>query len=162
MIRLSKLTDYAVVLLTAMGRPETDGGAGMHTATSLADRTAVPAPTVQKILKLLARDGIVVSTRGAAGGYSLSRPADAISVASIIQAVDGPIALTDCVDGQEGSCGVERLCPMRGNWDRVNKAVRAALEQVSLADMAPTGFAGFDTPAIDHALPARQPSALAN
>jgi len=76
------------------------------------------------------------SHRGAAGGYSLTRAAEGISIAEIISAVDGPIALTACVDGAEGHCDVESLCPMRGNWDKVNRAVRRALEEVTLADMS--------------------------
>jgi len=132
MLRLSKLTDYAVVVMTEMLRAPV----AVMTAGELAARTGVPAPTVQKILKLLARDGLMVSTRGASGGYALARPAAHISVADIIAAVDGPITLTDCVGGAEGCCDVEGLCPMRGNWDKVNRAVRAALEGVSLADMA--------------------------
>ncbi|MFM2041991.1 MAG: hypothetical protein RLY86_567 [Pseudomonadota bacterium] len=158
MIRLSKLTDYAVVVLTEMGRGgRGDGHGAVFTAAALADRTAAPVPTVQKVLKLLAKDGIVLSTRGATGGYSLARPADRITVAEIITAIDGPIALTDCVEGADTSCGVERLCPMRGNWDRVNRAVRTALDGVSLADMAmPTlpAFAPAETartPATAHA-----------
>ncbi|HZH25880.1 MAG TPA: SUF system Fe-S cluster assembly regulator [Azospirillaceae bacterium] len=131
MLRLSKLTDYAVVVMTEMLRTPT----AVMTAGELAARTGLPAPTVQKILKLLAKDGLMASTRGASGGYALARPAAHISVADIIAAVDGPIALTDCVGGAEGCC-VEELCPMRGNWDKVNRAVRAALEGVSLADMA--------------------------
>jgi len=133
MIRVSKLTDYAVVVLTTMS-----GGHGtVHTAAALAERTGLPVPTVQKLLKLLARDQIVVSHRGATGGYSLDRAADEITVAEIIQAIDGPVSLTDCVGGTEGSCDVEHLCPMRGNWDRVNRAVRLALDGITLADMAP-------------------------
>lgn len=150
MIRLSKLTDYAVVVLTEMAR--IDGRAGqptVFTAPALGERTAAPVPTVQKVLKLLVKGGVVVSTRGAAGGYTLARTADRITVAQIIQAVDGPIALTDCVDGAEGACGVERLCPIRGNWDKVNRAVRVALESVTLADMA--------TPALPE-LPAMPPA----
>ncbi|WP_119678971.1 SUF system Fe-S cluster assembly regulator [Indioceanicola profundi] len=148
MIRLSKLTDYAVVVLTEMTRVEPGTGKpAVFTAPALADRTAAPVPTVQKVLKLLARDGIVVSTRGAAGGYSLARPADRISVAEIITAIDGPIALTDCVDGGEGSCGVQPLCPMRGNWDKVNRAVRTALDGVSLADMAVPSLPAFEVTA---------------
>ncbi len=137
MIRLSKLTDYAVVVLTEMARIDARARQPtVFTAPALADRTAAPVPTVQKVLKLLVKGGVVVSTRGAAGGYALARTPDRITVAQIIQAVDGPIALTDCVDGAEGSCGVERLCPIRGNWDKVNRAVRVALESVTLADMA--------------------------
>jgi FeS assembly SUF system regulator len=132
MLRLSKLTDYAVVLMGEMARrPD-----AMTTAAELTSRTGLPAPTVQKLLKLLARDGLMQSVRGAAGGYRLARGADAISVAEIIAAVDGPIALTDCVGGLDGACGVEELCPMRGNWDKVNRAVQAALQSVTLADMS--------------------------
>lgn len=142
MLRLSKLTDYAVVVLTTMAR--TDGA--LHTAASLTERTGLPAPTVQKLLKLLARGDILASHRGAAGGYTLARPPCGITVAQIIEAIDGPIALTDCVDGQTGSCGVESLCARRGSWDKVNRAVRRALDDVTLADMAaPPLF--FDAPA---------------
>ncbi|HEV7369123.1 SUF system Fe-S cluster assembly regulator [Arenibaculum sp.] len=132
MIKLSKLTDYAVVVMAQMARA--DGG--VHTVTQLAENTGVPAPTVAKLLKILAPAGLMVSHRGAAGGYALSRSAERITVADIISALEGPISITSCVEGAEGGCGVERLCPMRGNWDRVNAAVRAALESVTLADMS--------------------------
>jgi FeS assembly SUF system regulator len=131
-IRLTKLTEYAVVVMTQMA---TSGP--VHTAAALADRTGLPAPTVAKLLKLAARGGLIVSQRGAAGGYSLARPPADISVAAIVQAIDGPIALTECVDGSDSICGVETLCPIRGGWDRLNRAVRRALEDVSLADMVP-------------------------
>jgi FeS assembly SUF system regulator len=144
MLRLSKLTDYAVVLMGEMARRP----GAMTTAADLTARTGLPAPTVQKLLKLLARDGLMTSVRGAAGGYRLSRSAHAISVAEIIAAVDGPIALTDCVGGGDGTCGVEELCPMRGNWDKVNRAVQAALQSVSLSDMsAPPAIAPMRVPA---------------
>ena len=144
MLRLSRMTDYAVVILTQMGRDPR----ALHTTQQLADSTAVPAPTVAKLLKMLVRDGLAVSHRGAAGGYSLTRSPENIAVAEVIAAVDGPIALTACVDGATGSCTVEHLCPLRGNWNKVNSAVRNALEQVSLADMmAPPAFAvGLDRP----------------
>lgn len=132
MIRLSKLTDYAVLVMTSM----VNRAGGVETATSLADRTGLPAPTVAKILKLLVKDGLMVSHRGAAGGYTLARTADAINVAQIITAIDGPIALTDCVEGGDTLCGVESLCPRRNHWEKVNRAVRTALEGVSLAEMA--------------------------
>jgi FeS assembly SUF system regulator len=132
MLRLSKLTDYAVVLMGEMARRP----GAITTAAELTSRTGLPAPTVRKLLKLLAREGLMASVRGAAGGYRLARGAGAISVAEIIAAVDGPIALTDCVGGHDGACGVEELCPMRGNWDKVNRAVQAALQSVTLADMS--------------------------
>ena len=132
MIKLSKMTDYAVVVMARMARD----GACVQTVPQLAERTGVPAPTVAKLMKLLAPAGLMESHRGATGGYSLTRAAEEISIADIISAVDGPIALTACVDGAEGHCDVESLCPMRGNWDKVNRAVRRALEEVTLADMS--------------------------
>jgi FeS assembly SUF system regulator len=132
MIKLSKMTDYAVVVMARMARD----GACVQTVPQLAERTGVPAPTVAKLMKLLAPAGLMESHRGATGGYSLTRAAEGISIADIISAVDGPIALTACVDGAEGHCDVESLCPMRGNWDKVNRAVRRALEEVTLADMS--------------------------
>jgi FeS assembly SUF system regulator len=131
MIRLSKLTDYAIVVMSEMAR-STDA---VHTVGHLAERTGVPSPTVAKLMKSLTPAGLMNSHRGAAGGYALARPAEAITIAEIITALDGPIALTACVDGADSQCGVERLCPMRGNWEKVNRAIRGALEQVSLADM---------------------------
>ena len=113
----------------------------VHTVAHLADRTGVPAPTVAKLMKAMTPAGLTTSQRGAAGGYALSRPADAISIAEIITALDGPIALTACVDGADSQCGVEQLCPMRGGWEKVNRAIRGALEEVTLADMmAPITF----------------------
>jgi FeS assembly SUF system regulator len=132
MIRLNKLTDYAVVVLAQLSQDEKR----TVTAPQLAQSSGVPVPTVAKLLKALARAGIIASRRGAAGGYAMARDAHAISVADIIRALEGPIALTACVDGESGGCDVETLCPMRGNWDKVNQAIRRALEDVSLADMA--------------------------
>jgi FeS assembly SUF system regulator len=141
MFKLNRLTDYGVVVLTQMsGNPD-----ALRTAPQVAQDTGVPLPTVAKLLNALAHEGLVTSQRGAAGGYSLNRPAEAISVAEIIQALEGPIALTACVDGATGGCDVESLCPMRGNWDKVNKAIHSALSQVTLADMA-TGFPSFGMP----------------
>jgi FeS assembly SUF system regulator len=131
MIRLSKLTDYAIVVMSDMGRR----AEAVHTVAHIAERTGVPAPTVAKLMKSLTPAGLAISHRGAAGGYALSRPPDEISIAEIVTALEGPIALTACVDGSDGQCGVEKLCPMRGGWEKVNHAIRSALEQVSLADM---------------------------
>ena len=138
MIRLNRMTDYAIVVLGKMGRD------GVVSVAQLAQESRVPAPTVAKLLKQLAQAGVVVSQRGAAGGYALARPAVDITVAEVIAALEGPISLTACVDGAEGHCEVERLCPMRGNWDRVNRAIRAALESVTLADMVPAPM--FEVP----------------
>ncbi len=132
MIKLSRLTDYAVTLLTRMVNE--DGA--IWTAPDLAERSGLPLPTTSKILKHLAKAGIVETRRGAAGGYRLTRTASAVSIAAIIEAMDGPIALTECSDGGEHHCGVEAICPMNGHWNKVSHAVRQALEAVSLADMA--------------------------
>ena len=130
MLRLSKMNDYAVVVLGHMAsRP------GLVAAPEIADGTGLPASTVSQVLKKLAHAGLVVSHRGAHGGYSLGRPAAAISVADLVAALEGPVALTACVDAADGECEVETLCPLRGSWNRVNAAIRAALESVTLADM---------------------------
>ena len=132
MLRLNRLTDYAVVVMTQM----THARDQVRTAPLIAQSTGVPLPTVSKLLNALARGGLVNSLRGAAGGYTLARPPGEISVATIIQALEGPISLTACVHGSDDHCDVESLCPMRGNWDKVNLAIRTALETLSLADMA--------------------------
>jgi len=129
--KLSKMTDYGVVVLSYMAN-STDK---LMTSPDLAERTTLPAPTVAKILKLLARADVVTATRGAQGGYQLDRDPTEISVAEVISALEGPVALTACVDGSEDSCAVERLCPMAGGWDTINSAVKSALDGVSLADL---------------------------
>ena len=145
MIRLSRLTDYAVSLLARMAGPE-PVALTVWAASDLAERSGLPLPTVAKIFKQLARAGIVEARRGALGGYRLARPATGITIAAIVEAMDGPIALTDCAEGIEGGCRVESLCAMNGNWVKINAAVRHALAAVSLADM--TGL-----PSLIHASP---------
>jgi FeS assembly SUF system regulator len=112
----------------------------LRTAPQIAQETGVPLPTVAKLLNALAHGQLIESHRGAAGGYTLNRPAEQISVAEIIQTLEGPIALTACVEGSEDDCEVASLCPMRGNWDRANKAIYGALSEVTLADMAASFF----------------------
>jgi FeS assembly SUF system regulator len=131
MLKLNKMTDYAVVVLGQMAR---DPGR-VRTAAALSETTAIPLPTVSKLLKILAGVGLVTSHRGANGGYSVDRTAEQVTVAAIVQAIDGPIALTACVDDSEGQCEVSNSCPISGNWNRVNLAVRRALEDVTLADL---------------------------
>lgn len=131
MFRLNRLTDYGVVVLSQIFLSNN----GLCSAQQIAQRTGVPSPTVAKVLNVLTREGLVESHRGATGGYALSRPADKIAVADIIQALEGPIALTACVDNAEGHCDVEAICPMRGGWDKVNRAIQQALDSVSLLDM---------------------------
>lgn len=144
MIRLSRLADYAVVLAGYMaGEPET-----FHNAYEVAQRTRLPAPTVSKILAALSRGGVLVSHRGAKGGYRLARRPSVISIAEIVGAVEGPIALTVCIEHGDGACDVESICPSRRGWHRINAALLKALQEVSLADMtAPATFAGERAPA---------------
>jgi FeS assembly SUF system regulator len=149
MIRLNKLTDYAIVVMTTMAAPS---GARLSTA-QLAERTGVPLPTISKLLKILTPAGLMVSQRGAAGGYVLSRAPEEITIADIITALDGPIALTSCVEGGEESCNVENLCPMRGGWNKLNRAIRGALESVTLADMMAPAWAPPPVPERRAALP---------
>ena len=131
MLRLSKMNDYAVVVLGHMAARQ----GGLVAAPEVAEATGLPASTVSQVLKKLAHAGLVVSHRGAHGGYALGRPPAAISVADLVEALEGPVALTACVEGADGECEVETLCPLRGSWNRVNAAIRAALEGVTLADM---------------------------
>lgn len=141
MLRLSRLSDYAVVVLVRLGqgaaRPASITAGPQRSATTgaIALAIGVPEPTVAKVLKALTGAGIVLSRRGARGGYWLARPMSEISVADVITAIDGPIALTACVDGR-GDCEVGHLCAVRGRWDVVNTAVETALRAVSMADLA--------------------------
>ena len=139
MFRLNRLTDYGVVVMTQMAQERP----GVHTAPQIAASLGLPQPTVAKLLNALTRGGLVTSQRGATGGYQLSRAAEEISVAAIIQALEGPIALTACVHGSDERCDVEAICPMSGNWNQVNQAIRNALEGVTLADMATPDPAAF-------------------
>lgn len=131
MIRLSRLADYAVLLAGRMAREP----GRTFSAACLVEATGLPAPTVSKVLARLARRGIVESRRGARGGYRLARTAGGVSVGEIIAAVDGPVALTVCVDGDD-SCSLMELCPSAANWQRINDAIRSTLDGISLADMA--------------------------
>jgi len=130
LLRLSRLTDYAVVALVRLGSAE-----GVATSPGIAAAIGIPEPTIAKVLKALANHGLVTSQRGAHGGYRLGRPLNEIPVADVIVAIDGPIALTSCVDGALG-CESQSLCPVAGRWDPVNEAIRAALRGITLADMA--------------------------
>lgn len=132
MIRMTKLSDYGLVLLTHFARHEED----LHSAVELATAANLPLPTVGKILKILAKEGILGSNRGAKGGYKLARKPSEISVAQILKALEGPIAITECLEHPEAQCEYERACPTRANWAIVNRAIRQALERISLAEMA--------------------------
>ena len=133
MIKLSRLADYSIVLMTQLAaRP-----GSLVQAPDMALVTGLPVPTVAKTLKRLSQVGLVESQRGAKGGYVLVREAAEIPVTEIITAVDGPIALTDCTVEEDGVCEIEALCPTRTNWKKINEAVVSALESISLADMTP-------------------------
>jgi FeS assembly SUF system regulator len=143
MVRLSKLADYAVVVLIRLAEgerffgPEAGrcGSETVQTSPGISAATGVPEPTVAKVLKALAGAGLVVSQRGARGGYRLQKPLNDIAVADVIAAIDGPISLTACVDGHYGGCDVESVCAVRGRWDLVNHAIHQALSHITLADM---------------------------
>jgi FeS assembly SUF system regulator len=144
MLRLSRLTDYAVVALVRLGRANLDGN--VETTPGIAAAIGIPEPTVAKVLKALTNSGLVISQRGAHGGYRLAKPLSQIPVADVIVAIDGPIALTSCVDGAIG-CESQSLCPVAGRWDPVNDAIREALTAITLADMeAATIPRAFRTP----------------
>jgi FeS assembly SUF system regulator len=130
MIRITKQTDYGIVLMTHLAsHPDRP-----YNAPELAAEARLPLPMVSKILKLLARDGLLVSQRGVKGGYSLARGAEEITMESLIACLEGPIALTECFD-VNGGCEHEPLCKARSNWQRINEALREALAGISLAEM---------------------------
>lgn len=133
-MRLSSLADYAVVMMSAAARH--CGGAARLNATLLAEETGVPLPTAQKLVSRLSSAGLIESTRGTGGGFRLARPAAAISLADIIEAVEGPIQMTSCVEGSRHECGLEGNCLVRPHWGIVNEAVRSALAGVSLARLS--------------------------
>jgi len=166
MLRLSKLTDYAVVVLIRLadadaGVCRASGAEPVQTSPGIAAATGVPEPTVAKVLKSLAGANLVLSLRGARGGYRLARPLAAVSVAEVIAAVDGPIALTACVDGGLGGCDVQGMCAVKGRWDLVNEAIRQALEQISLEDMRTASVPpAFRMPPLPHAAVAEPAAAV--
>jgi FeS assembly SUF system regulator len=130
-IRLTNLADYAVVVMAAAARaPDVK-----LSAARVAEMTAIPAPTVAKLMGTLARGGLLTASRGVSGGFTLSRAPAEISVAEIVEAVDGPIALTSCAGNEMTDCAMEGHCAIRGHWPPINQAVRGALAAVSLADL---------------------------
>jgi FeS assembly SUF system regulator len=134
MLRISKLTDYAILVMVELTRE-----GEMLSAQALAERIHVETPTASKVLKLLSGNGLLQSYRGPSGGYQVSRSASDISVAEVIAAIEGPIAMTEC-SVEEGLCSQEDNCDLRSNWQRISLAVAQALRDVSLAEMsAPVG-----------------------
>jgi FeS assembly SUF system regulator len=130
MLRLTNLADYAVVVMTATARAD-----ACASAASIARVTGLSPATAAKLLNLLARGGLLASTRGATGGFRLARPAETISLVDIVEAIDGPIALTHCVAHGPSQCDVGAACCVSGHWPVINRAMREALSAVSLATL---------------------------
>lgn len=131
MIRMTKQTDYGFVLLSRLASdPER-----VVNAPDLAEECRLPLPMVSKILKMLARAQLVRSHRGVKGGYSLARLPAEISADQIVRALEGPVALTVCIEGSPGECDLEAFCSVRGHWQRINVAVEGALSRISLAEL---------------------------
>lgn len=134
MLRVAKLTDYATVVMTVLaahhgGRPD-----GVLSASELAERAGLETPTVAKVLKPLAQAGLVAATRGTNGGYRLARAAETIGLIEIVEALEGPLGMTEC-SVHTGNCGIEQSCGVRANWNRINDVVIEALRSVTLAQM---------------------------
>jgi FeS assembly SUF system regulator len=143
MLRMSKLADYGTVIMTAMARDPD----AVHSASIITAATGVAMPTVAKVLKVLTRGGVVESLRGTNGGYLLPRPPTRITLAEVIAAVDGPIGITEC-STMPGLCIQEGVCAVRANWQKVNRVIYEALQQVTLADMAGPTLRTVDISAI--------------
>ena len=159
-MRLSSLADYAVVMMAAAARATC--ASSRLTATVLAEQTGVPLPTAQKLVGRLAAAGLVISARGQGGGFRLARPASAISLADIVEAVEGPIALTTCVDEDRHDCALDGHCQVKPHWGVVNEAIREALASVSLARLSSPlplagGVGGGHVPALSD-IPSPSPS----
>ena len=130
MLRVTKLADYGIVMLThfATHREST------YNARDIANVVRLPLPVVSKVLKLLSKAGLLASQRGTKGGYGLARSPEEITIAAIIRALEGPIAVTECTDVNR-DCGLELGCPVRTNWHLINQAIQSALEKITLAEM---------------------------
>ncbi|MCC8404911.1 SUF system Fe-S cluster assembly regulator [Paraburkholderia sp. MMS20-SJTN17] len=143
MLRMSKLADYATVIVITMARsPDAVKSAG-----SLAETTGIPAPTVSKLMKTLVRGGVLVSVRGVSGGYQLALPPQQITLSDVISVIDGPFGMTEC-SALPGLCTQEAVCSARANWQKVDRLILEALRQVSLADMAGSTLRKADISAI--------------
>src|SRR5204863_3261617 len=131
MIRMTRLTDYGIMLLTLFAR---DAKHPMKSARDLSEEGKLPLPTVSKILKLLARHGLLEAHRGVRGGFTLSRKPDAITMSEVIGALEGPIGVTDCC-APSSDCGIEKSCIVKSNWMKINRVVLEALDRITLAEM---------------------------
>ncbi len=129
MLRISKLTDYGTVILVHLADQ-----AALCPASDVATDTGIALPTVQKLLKALSKSGLIESVRGADGGYRLTKPPAEISAADILDALEGPLAITEC-SSDDSACEHEPNCSAGGAWQQINEAIRSALLDVTLADM---------------------------
>jgi FeS assembly SUF system regulator len=143
MLRMSKLADYGTVIMSAIARDPDN----VHSAANIAAATGLAAPTVCKLLKALSRGGLLVSLRGANGGYLLPRAPERITLADVIAAVDGPFGMTECSTAP-GLCTQEAACAIRANWQKISVVIYEALRQVTLADMARPALRAVDISAI--------------
>jgi FeS assembly SUF system regulator len=132
MIRITRETDYGIMLMTAMAR----GASPSYSAAALAKQLRLPLPMVSKILKSLARAGLLISQRGSRGGYSLAMSPGEISAVAIIDALEGPIAITECSTVGTQPCMHQDHCGVGGHWNRINRAIREALAHISLLEMS--------------------------
>jgi FeS assembly SUF system regulator len=146
MLRMGKLTDYATVVLASLAQDP----ARHRAAADLAMSTRLKLPTVSKVLKGLQRAGLVISSRGAQGGYRLARAPEQITATQILDVFEGPIAITEC-SGASSRCGIERQCRVGGAWQKVNSAIRRALDDVTLYQLA-----GLDSIELRSAHPAAE------
>ncbi|HQT42396.1 MAG TPA: SUF system Fe-S cluster assembly regulator [Halothiobacillus sp.] len=127
MLKISRMSDYAIVLLTALAHSNAQSN-----ARALADTTQLTLPTVGKLLKTLSAQGLLISQQGRNGGYRLARSTESISLADIIEAIDGPIAMTDCFDPSH-DCDREANCTVRPHWQAINQGMHALLDKITLA-----------------------------
>ena len=158
MLRISKLTDYGTVVLAQLARAPGE----RRTATAVAKQTRIALPTVSKLLKSCHRAGLVVSVRGARGGYQLARPPASISAAEIIDAIDGPVAITEC-SSDHSACDIETVCRTGTAWQRINEAIRQSLDGVTLAQLCGQEAVALWRPELSGALrgPAQRPGGRA-
>ena len=133
MLRITKLTDYGIVMMAHFAKHDVDT---LVSAREVADATRISPPTVSKLLKMLTKQELLHSVRGANGGYRLGRSPEHIDVSEIIEALEGPLAMTECADSRVSSCEGEDCCPLRDHWRQINLAVKTALKTITLADLA--------------------------
>lgn len=133
MVRVTKLTDYGIALMVRLAEEE---NGGQLTAQDLSEAMSIPLPTVRKLLKTLARDGLLESTRGASGGYRLARAPEQVTLMEMVTALEGPVAMTECSTGGGCDCALERVCGLKENWSWINQQFKNTLQNYSLAQMA--------------------------